>query len=128
MGLVLDAVPNHMCTGGDNPWWADVLEHGPSSPAVEFSDIAWSASPRRGRDGRLLLPVLGEPYGAALEGGNLKLAFEDGRFVIRYYDTVLPSEPRTYGLILGPAVDELKAKLGIEHPDVIELQSILHQV
>src|SRR5436853_109330 len=31
MGLLLDVVPNHMCVGCDNPWWADVLEHGPSS-------------------------------------------------------------------------------------------------
>jgi (1->4)-alpha-D-glucan 1-alpha-D-glucosylmutase len=128
MGLILDAVPNHMCTGTDNPWWADVLEHGPSSPHGEFFDIGWFDSPRPGMHGRLLLPVLGEPYGSALEGGHLRLGFEDGRFVIRYYDTVLPIDPRTYGLILGPAVEDLKAGHGLEHPDVIELRSILNQV
>ena len=128
MGLILDAVPNHMCTSTDNPWWGDVLEHGPSSPYAEFFDIAWFDSPRPGMHGRLLLPVLGEPYGAALEGGHLKPAFEDGRFVIRYYDTVLPVDPRTYGLILAPALDELKARYGPDNPDMFELQSILTQV
>jgi (1->4)-alpha-D-glucan 1-alpha-D-glucosylmutase len=128
MGLILDTVPNHMCVGTDNPWWADVLEHGPSSPYAEWFDIAWFDSPRPGMSGRLLLPVLGEPYGAALEGGNLKLDFEDGRFVVRYYDTRLPLDPRTYGLILGPAVEVARARLGPEHPDVTELQSILHAV
>jgi len=128
MGLVLDAVPNHMCTGGDNPWWADVLEHGPSSPYAEFFDIAWFDSTRQGMHGRLLLPVLGEPYGQALEGGQLKPVFEGGGFAVRCYETNLPVDPRTYGLILGPAVEALKARHGIEHPDVIELQSILTQV
>jgi (1->4)-alpha-D-glucan 1-alpha-D-glucosylmutase len=128
MGLLLDAVPNHMAIGGSNPWWADVLEHGPSSPYAEWFDIAWFDSPRPGMSGRLLLPVLGEPYGAALEGGNLKLDFDEGRFVVRYFDTRLPIDPRTYGLILGPAVEAARAKLGPEHPDVTELQSILYAV
>ena len=128
MGLVLDAVPNHMAIGGSNPWWADVLEHGPSSPFAEWFDIAWFDSPRPGMSGRLLLPVLGDPYGTALEGGQLELDFDDGRFVVRYYDTVLPIDPRTYGLVIGPAVELARARLGPEHPDATELQSILHAV
>lgn len=128
MGLILDCVPNHMAVGWDNPWWADVLEHGPSSPYAEWFDIAWFDSPRPGMSGRLLLPVLGEPYGEALEGSQLKLDFDDGRFIVRYHDTRLPLDPRTYGLILGPAVEDVRAKLGPDHPDVTELQSILHAV
>src|SRR5689334_6608439 len=32
MGLLLDFVPNHMGIGsGDNVWWQDVLENGPSA-------------------------------------------------------------------------------------------------
>jgi (1->4)-alpha-D-glucan 1-alpha-D-glucosylmutase len=128
MGLILDAVPNHMCISGDNPWWADVLEHGPSSPHGAFFDIDWFDSPRPGLHGRLLLPVLGEPYGQELEGGQLRLVFENGAFAVAYHDTRLPIDPRTYGLILGPAVEDLKSRLGPEHPDVFELQSILTQV
>ncbi len=46
MGLILDAVPNHMCVAADNHWWADVLEHGPASPFAGYFDIAWEDSPR----------------------------------------------------------------------------------
>ena len=128
MGLILDAVPNHMCIGGDNPWWTDVLEHGPSSPFAEFFDIAWQDSPRPGMNGRLLLPVLGDPYGTVLEGGQLRPEFADGRFSVWYYDNRLPIDPRTYGLILGPAVEGVRAKLGPDAADVIELQSILNSI
>src|SRR3990170_2240994 len=31
MGLLLDIVPNHMAASEDNPWWRDILEHGPAS-------------------------------------------------------------------------------------------------
>src|SRR5689334_11806904 len=31
MGLLLDMVPNHMAASGENPWWMDLLENGPSS-------------------------------------------------------------------------------------------------
>src|SRR5262249_6617784 len=37
MGLILDAVPNHMGIGdARNAWWMDVLENGPSSPFAPF--------------------------------------------------------------------------------------------
>src|SRR5688572_2239386 len=46
MGVLLDVVPNHMFAGPANPWWRDVLEHGPSSPYAGFFDIAWDDPPR----------------------------------------------------------------------------------
>ncbi|HEX4613841.1 MAG TPA: alpha-amylase family glycosyl hydrolase, partial [Urbifossiella sp.] len=128
MGLLLDTVPNHMCIGADNPWWADVLEHGPSSPYAEYFDIAWQDSPRPGMAGRLLLPVLGDPYGAVLEGGQFRVAFDAGQFSVWYYETRLPVDPRTYGKVLGPAAADLAGRLGVEHPDAIELTSILNAV
>ena len=85
MGLILDVVPNHMSVGTANAWWADVLEHGPSSPYADYFDIAWFDSPRAEMHGRLLLPVLGDQYGAILESGELAPQFMDGRFVIRYH-------------------------------------------
>ena len=69
MGLILDVVPNHMSVAGDNAWWADVLEHGPASPFAGHFDIAWYDSPRTAMHGRLLLPVLGDPYGAGARSG-----------------------------------------------------------
>lgn len=127
MGIILDAVPNHMCIGADNPWWADVLQHGPSSPFADFFDIAWFDSPRPGMSGRLLLPLLGEPYGTVLESGQLKLVFENGAFEVRYFDNRFPIDPRTYGLILAPARAALLARLGLEHPDALELVSVVNQ-
>ncbi|MFZ0903062.1 MAG: malto-oligosyltrehalose synthase [Mycobacterium sp.] len=56
MGLVVDIVPNHV--GVDkpeqNPWWWDVLRHGPSSTYAPHFDIDWDLA-----DGRIVLPVLG---------------------------------------------------------------------
>src|SRR5882757_8003872 len=56
MGLVVDIVPNHV--GIDkpeqNPWWWDVLRHGPSSPYAAFFDVDWDLD-----DGRIVLPLLG---------------------------------------------------------------------
>jgi (1->4)-alpha-D-glucan 1-alpha-D-glucosylmutase len=60
MGLILDIVPNHMAASIENPWWVDVLKWGSASRFARHFDIDWSAS-------KLLLPVLGEPYGEALE-------------------------------------------------------------
>ena len=128
MGLILDAVPNHMCIGGDNPWWTDVLENGPSSRFAESFDIAWQDSPRPGMNGRLLLPVLGDPYGTVLEGGQFRPEFAGGRFSVWYYDNRLPIDPRTYHLILGPAVEATRAAHGTDHPDAVELSSILHAI
>jgi (1->4)-alpha-D-glucan 1-alpha-D-glucosylmutase len=127
MGLILDVVPNHMCVTGDNAWWADVLEHGPSSPFAGHFDIAWNDAPRADMHGRLLLPVLGEPYGQILEAGQLQVRFERGRFVVKYWDATFPLDPRTYGQLLTPALDALRAAAGPD-ADVVELRSIRNAV
>lgn len=128
MGLILDVVPNHMCVSGENAWWADVLEHGPASPFAGYFDIAWHDAPRGDMHGRLLLPVLGEPYGQILEAGQLQPRFERGGFFVRYWDTVFPLDPRTYGQILAPALDLLRAAHAPDAHDVVELRSILTAV
>jgi (1->4)-alpha-D-glucan 1-alpha-D-glucosylmutase len=67
LGLLLDIVPNHMgVLEADNPWWLDVLAHGPASVHAAAFDIEWTP-PQRELHGKLLLPVLGERYGAVLE-------------------------------------------------------------
>src|SRR5919112_800824 len=71
MGLILDFVPNHMGIGSDNPWWLDVLEWGESSPVAPFFDIDWDAG-----HGKVLLPVLGDQYGAILAKGEIELRFD----------------------------------------------------
>src|SRR5260370_37105826 len=85
MGLVLDIVPNHMAASMENAWWMDVLENGPTSAYAAFFDIDWHPG-TRSLDGKILLPVLGRPFGEALDSGELKLTFQDGKFFVQYYD------------------------------------------
>jgi len=65
----------------------------------------------------------GAQYGAALDAGQL--ARQGGRFVLRYYDTVLPIGPRSYARILGLRLEQLNRVLGAEHPAAVELKSIM---
>ena len=128
MGVLLDTVPNHMSVGGGNAWWADVLEHGPSSRYAGYFDIAWHDSPRPQMSGRLLLPVLGEQYGTVLESGGFTPALVGGTFYVRVHDSALPLDPRTYHLVLAPAAAAVREQLGTDHPSGVELTSILHAV
>ncbi len=129
MGQVLDTVPNHMgVLGNDNPWWNDVLENGPASAYAHYFDIAWEVLPRPELHNRLLAPVLGEPYGKALEAQRLRLEFASGAFAIHYYDNIFPVSPCTYGTILGCRLDELKAGLGETAPALLDYLSILSAV
>jgi (1->4)-alpha-D-glucan 1-alpha-D-glucosylmutase len=125
LGQVLDVVPNHMgITGGRNQWWLDVLENGPASPYAPFFDIDWDP-PKPELKHRVLLPILGDQYGRVLERQELRLEFQDGGFLVRYYDAVLPIGPRTYSQILRLRLDQLEAELGKDHPHLQELQSII---
>jgi len=128
MGLILDVVPNHMCVSGENAWWNDVLENGPSSPFSGYFDIDWSNHPRERLNHKVLLPVLGETYGAMLEAGKIQLRFRQGAFLLEVYERVLPIDPRTYRLILNPVLESAKKDLGARVEPVIELMSILTSV
>ncbi|MCW7540610.1 malto-oligosyltrehalose synthase [Aquabacterium sp. A7-Y] len=102
MHQLLDIVPNHMgVLQADNAWWLDVLEHGPASEHAETFDIDWQP-PAPELAGRVLLPVLGGPYGEVLERGELRLSFdaERGEFRLGYYDHRFPIDPRDYGRIV----------------------------
>jgi (1->4)-alpha-D-glucan 1-alpha-D-glucosylmutase len=124
MGLVLDFVPNHMGVGNDNVWWMDVLENGPSSLYAPFFDIDWAPLKTELRS-KVLLPILGDHYGRVLESGDLRLEYDQGAFFFRYFETILPVNPRTYPQILEPMIPSLVLAVGEEHDAVLELQSIL---
>ena len=99
MGQVLDFVPNHMGIGlGSNSWWRDVLANGRASEFAEFFDIDWSPL-KPELHNKLLLPVLGDQYGAELDAGHIRLVLEDDFFDILYYDKKLPIDPQTIPLI-----------------------------
>ena len=111
MGLILDIVPNHMGIGPDNTWWFDVLEWGEASPRAPYFDINWDDA-RTDLKGRVLLPVLGDQYGAVLEKGEIELRFDpaNGSFYFGYFEHRFPVSPLLYGRILaagGPALSSL---------------------
>ncbi len=125
MGLLIDVVPNHMgISTTDNRWWWDVLEHGPNSRYATAFDIDWSPLKRELED-KVLLPILGEQYGTVLENQEIRLVYDNGGFVITYYDHTFPIAPKSWTAILSCRLDELIDRLGKSNEQVLELQSIL---
>ena len=125
MGFILDIVPNHMNVESDeNMWWMGVLENGPSSPYAGFFDIDWHPT-KRELENKVLIPILGDQYGAILENQELKLGFEKGAFFLSYFDHRLPILPETYKDILSHRIDEAETLPGGDHPDFAELMSII---
>lgn len=108
LGQVIDVVPNHMAISGpENRWWWDVLENGPSSRYASYFDVDWSyAQGAHGDDdNRILLPILGDHYGRIVEAGQIRLERRGGSFVLRYFDHVLPVDPRSLSPIIARAAD-----------------------
>ena len=110
MGQVLDIVPNHMGIGlGANPWWWDVLSNGRASEFAEFFDLDWEPLKPELRN-KLLLPILGDQYGAELEAGHIRLV-SNGGFHVEYFDKHLPLDPQTIPMIFEPRTYELPQEL-----------------
>ena len=123
MGLVLDTVPNHMAASYENPWWMDVLENGKASAFAAYFDINWHPPTTKAaflQEDRVLFPILGELYGNVLEKGEFALKIEDTGMHVRYYDTRLPLDPKSYGVILRRAVEQA--------PRLAELADVLSEV
>lgn len=126
MGLIVDYVPNHMgIESGANRWWQDVLENGRLSRYVDHFDIDWHPI-KRELHNKVLLPFLGGQYGEILERGELKLAFESGRFAIHYWETPFPLDPRTYPVILRRMQEHLSEEIDPEDIDRLEFESIIY--
>ena len=106
MGHILDIVPNHVgIMGSDNAWWMDVLENGEASINAEYFDIDWTPS-NPSLAHKVLIPVLGDPYGVVLERGEIELRFEPewGSFSFFFHEHRLPLDPRTYPRVLDRAL------------------------
>jgi (1->4)-alpha-D-glucan 1-alpha-D-glucosylmutase len=129
MSHIVDTVPNHMgILGNDNLWWNDILENGPSSPYAGFFDIDWQSSPRPQLQSKVLLPVLGAPYGEVLESQQIRLTFSAGAFFLQYFDHRFPVTPDSYDAILGHRLKALEERLEPTSADFMEYQSILTAV
>jgi (1->4)-alpha-D-glucan 1-alpha-D-glucosylmutase len=127
MGQILDVVPNHVGIGpGGSSWWTDILENGPSSQFAAFFDIDWHPlKTEAALENRVLLPILGSPYGQVLENQELVLTYEDGAFGVRYWENRLPISPSTYSDILSVPLPDLIDRRGSDDQYVQELQSII---
>src|SRR5216683_3131752 len=124
IGLVLDIVPNHMSASSENLWWMDVLENGPESAYASYFDIDWHP-PLRTLEGKILLPLLGGPFGEVLERQELKLSLADGKFFVQYFESLFPIAPRTYRRILKQRIDQLRALLGEDSPVYQEYSGVV---
>src|SRR5687768_3499293 len=91
MGLVLDIVPNHMGTGSANPYWEDVLAHGPHSRWAHWFDIDWRVGGAADRP-RVVLPVLGDELDLVIGRGELSVERdgEHGTFRLTHHDDSFP--------------------------------------
>jgi (1->4)-alpha-D-glucan 1-alpha-D-glucosylmutase len=106
IGLILDFVPNHMGVHhADNAWWLDMLEWGPKSPYAASFDVEWDTLPDRPRGG-VLLPILGRPYGEALESVEIELRYDpgEGSFSAWYFEHRMPIGPSRYGEIISKVI------------------------
>jgi (1->4)-alpha-D-glucan 1-alpha-D-glucosylmutase len=113
MRLLVDIVPNHMSTSTENSWWSDVLRRGVRSEFARFFDIDWEAG-----DGRVVLPVLGKPFGETLEGGELQIEPNGAIPCVRYGDVMFPLSPESceeFGLSAGEILGGLTPTTGDPH-------------
>jgi (1->4)-alpha-D-glucan 1-alpha-D-glucosylmutase len=122
LGLLLDVVPNHMAASPENAWWMSVLENGPHSRFLHYFDIDWNPVTTRGQTvNKVLLPILGKPYGEALESKEIRLGFDAEGFFFQYYDTRLPLAPQSYTRVLRECVDSLpKEGVAIELRELVQ--------
>jgi (1->4)-alpha-D-glucan 1-alpha-D-glucosylmutase len=127
MGLLLDIVPNHMSASGENRWWMDVLENGAGSPYAPFFDIDWSSS-KKALERKVLLPILGGPYGRILENQELSLVLEKSGFLVRYSRVKLPLSVKSYLRILSHRVETLEETYGSDSPSFRELWEIIASI
>jgi len=83
LGMIVDIVPQHVgiADPAANPWWADVLRHGLTSPYASWFDLLPSP------EGVIELPVLGD------DGINAVALDGDGNLV--YHQRVFPTGPGT---------------------------------
>jgi (1->4)-alpha-D-glucan 1-alpha-D-glucosylmutase len=93
MRILLDIVPNHMSASQHNPWWDDVLKHGPFSRFADFFDIRIPG----GEPFCVHLCSLAKPYGAALEGGELSIEIIGSEPRVKHYENSWPLAPSSWG-------------------------------
>ena len=125
MGLIVDVVPNHMCvTHPSNKWWWDVLENGPGSRFSRYFDIDWNP-PKEELTHKVLLPVLPDQFGRALENQQIRLIYDEDSFFVDCQDIHFPVTTRSWPLFLERVLHEMRQQAEGSPDHVMELESIL---
>lgn len=115
LGILLDIVPNHMAATAQNPWWDDVLCHGPYSRYCRFFDIRMPVPSRF----CVHLCSLARPYGEALGAGELKIEVVQGQLRVRHYDNTWPLTPASWSALIDrsdPCFAQLERLTNLESP------------
>jgi malto-oligosyltrehalose synthase/4-alpha-glucanotransferase len=112
-----DIVPNHMAYHSKNVWLMDVLEKGEQSVYAPFFDMAWNSNLFKGK---AMVPFLGKRLEEVIRDGEMKIGYEDGRFVLKYYDSYYPLKIHSYLRVLqaaeeNDAIKVLKEQIGNSH-------------
>ena len=107
LAWVQDIVPNHMALDSRNPFVRDVLAKGTESRYSGLFAINWE-HPDPVFNGRLSLPVLGEPYAEALHSGRLHFEMENGHLVLAYFEHRFPLGPKGVRAILRETLPRLE--------------------
>ena len=124
MQLLLDIVPNHMAASLENPWWMDVLENGSASLYAACFDVEWGHRTPTVQD-KIVLPVLGEPYGTALNEQKLQLVLSEEGFRVRYGDSAFPIDAATYHSILAYRLEDFLKGMEREDAALADFGSLL---
>src|SRR5438874_2018662 len=115
LGHLIDTVPNHMSISTrENRWWWDVLQNGLASAYARFFDVDWEPPEARLRN-TVLLPVLADQYGRALDRGEIRLHRQRASFTIQYKDHEFPVDPRS----LAGTLRKAAAQAGVERLEFI---------
>jgi (1->4)-alpha-D-glucan 1-alpha-D-glucosylmutase len=95
--ILLDIVPNHMSASAYNPWWDDVLAHGPFSEFADYFEI------RRPPDQPFCVHIctLAHAYGESLAKGEISIGLKEGRLRVEHFDNSWPLGPASWGALLG---------------------------
>ncbi len=126
--IFLDIVPNHMCISqAENKWWLDLLENGPSSSFADYFDIQWH-SLKAINDEKIILPVLDQLYGKALESKKIQVRYHDGNFYITLYNYELPTNMKSWPIIFAPILALIQQKFPNEKILISELKSFIHDL
>ncbi|MDY0041334.1 MAG: alpha-amylase family glycosyl hydrolase, partial [Desulforhabdus sp.] len=125
MGWLQDVIPNHMAFDYENRMLMDVLEIGKASAYYNYFDIEWEHAFET-MQGRLLAPFLGNSYGDSIRNREIIVKYGDAGFTVNYYNWKFPLTMESYAKILSLNLDQLRKRLGSDHPNLIKFMGMLY--